>query len=91
MENSGARSRSGTPPRKTPSSTPDLESIKSTNPFEYYIKKIFLTYDADASNALDHAELRKFLDELRQCLNLLPADDSIFYRILENFDDNQNG
>ena len=103
MDNPSPRSRSASPPGKMTDYSRqqttigletrllDLEEIKRQNPFEYYIKKVFLTYDDDKSNALDHQELRKFLDELRCCLNLLPADDSIFYRILEHLDDNKNG
>ena len=65
--------------------------MKVKNPFEYYIKKAFLSYDDDGSGALDHKELRKFLDELRETLNLLPCDTKIFNRILSLLDDNNNG
>lgn len=59
--------------------------------FETMLKEIFNKYDADNSGAIDHKELKIFVDELRVSLNLLPCDKDIITRISKIVDENGDG
>lgn len=80
-----------TPVAKNEPCSEQILLISKSPFFQKQIKKAFDKYDIDGSGELDHIELREFVDDLRELLNLSPSDDAIFFQILYLLDVDGNG